>query len=427
MSSRSYAGRMTGQYSHVHNGQPVTRNYRQLRLCEVANMVMKAEIKTIEFWRAVISECLGSMFYVLLGCSATLFCENFRDYRYDILLVSFSFGFTMATLVQCFGHISGAHFNPVVSLAMTITCKVTPLRGILYCIAQCGGGIAGAAVLYGITPSKCHKQLGVTILDSQVSMWQGLGIETLLTFIMVFAVFATIDPNRKELGSKALAIGVAVALCHLAGYRFTTSSMNPARSLGPAFVMNRWKNHWIYWVGPMVGGLMSGLLYEYIFDPSRSRRKPRSVEESPSYPDPDEDEVSTLPTTTSSPNHAPHQYGNHVTRSYDSNLGISYGNHVIGGHGNHVSGGYGNHYNSNHDTEAGINYGGPTGGRRGYKNYMPVDNTTAGTENQAYAFDTHPRRIPPPPPARTAHMVEPVNEEILLDDVRVDHYPGRQA
>ncbi|ESO90935.1 hypothetical protein LOTGIDRAFT_145722 [Lottia gigantea] len=180
---------------------------------------MRVEIRTIEFWRAVISECLGTMLYVLLGCSSTLSCGTTMDPTNQIVLVSLCFGFTLATLVQCFGHISGAHFNPVVSLAMVLTCKVTPLRGIMYSIAQCGGSVAGAALLYGITPEVCHGhgQMAITSLMPGLNIWKAFGIEAILTYILVFSVFATIDPNRRELGSKPLAIGLAAALCHFAG------------------------------------------------------------------------------------------------------------------------------------------------------------------------------------------------------------------
>lgn len=315
------------QYTHVQALQLPQRSCRKLGLVEVAMMVMRIEIKTIEFWRAVISECLGTFLYVLLGCSAMLYCDGEHpamssrvlaasssgqraagastsgspetDHRSSghrvasaaavgeylgdgtestqvHLAIALSFGLIMATLVQCFGHISGAHFNPVTTMAMALTCKITPLRGFFYAIAQLGGGIAGAALLYGIVPEKCRHDLGVTQVHPHLTKGQACGIELILTFILIFTIFATIDPNRKELGSKPLAIGLTVSMCHLVGYRYTSSSLNPARSLGPAFVTNRWNSHWIYWVGPFGGGITAGLLYEYIFDPSRRRKPPQA-------------------------------------------------------------------------------------------------------------------------------------------------------
>ncbi|XP_050389863.1 aquaporin AQPAe.a isoform X2 [Patella vulgata] len=308
-------------YSQVNNSQLPPRNYRKLGLCEVAHMVMRVEIRTIEFWRAVISECLGTMLYVFLGCSSTLTCGRSIDPSNQVVLVALCFGFTLATLVQCFGHISGAHFNPVVSLVMALTCKVTPLRGIMYSIAQCGGSIAGAALLYGITPGVCQNEMGITRVMTGLNHWKAFGIEAILTYILVFSVFATIDPNRRELGSKPLAIGIAAALCHLAGFRFTGSAINPARSLGPAFVMSHWDNIWIYCAGPLTGGVISGLLYEYIFDPRRSRRKPNIAADTASnYPDfEDNDDITSIPQhMPTTPNHASHY--NTSTDHYSNGL-----------------------------------------------------------------------------------------------------------
>ena len=123
----------THRHHHDHNGFSVC-------------LVMQKEITSIEFWRAVISECLGTFFYVFLASLST--------FRWDsesagVVQVAFTFGFAVASLVQCFGHISGGHLNPAISLAMLFTSKISPLRGVVYVIAQCGGGIAGAASLYG--------------------------------------------------------------------------------------------------------------------------------------------------------------------------------------------------------------------------------------------------------------------------------------
>lgn len=135
------------QYKQVHAVNLPRRSCKKLSLCEIATEVMKIELRSIDFWRAVISECLGTFFYVFLGCSSMMVCDYSTDQ--NVVLVSLCFGLAMTTLVQCFGHISGAHFNPVVTLAMSVTYKITPLRALMYVFAQLGGSIAGAALLYG--------------------------------------------------------------------------------------------------------------------------------------------------------------------------------------------------------------------------------------------------------------------------------------
>ncbi|PVD32170.1 hypothetical protein C0Q70_07599 [Pomacea canaliculata] len=137
-----------GHYSHVHNGSS-PRPPGRLRTYDVTVMAMRAEVATIAFWRAVIAECLASLLYILFGCLATLTCTKHLDSSAHTLMVSLCFGLTVGTLVQCFQHISGAHLNPVVSLVHAVTCKVTPLRALLYAVAQTGGAVAGAAILHG--------------------------------------------------------------------------------------------------------------------------------------------------------------------------------------------------------------------------------------------------------------------------------------
>ncbi|KAH7937083.1 hypothetical protein HPB49_007840 [Dermacentor silvarum] len=108
---------------------------------------LRAEIRSLELWRAVIGECLATFFYVFLVCGAHVSWPGYAEP--SVLGIALTAGAAAATLVQCYGHISGAHMNPAVTLATFATRKVSPLRTLLYVTAQCGGAIAGAALLYG--------------------------------------------------------------------------------------------------------------------------------------------------------------------------------------------------------------------------------------------------------------------------------------
>lgn len=231
---------------------------------------MAAELRALEFWRAIIAECLGAFVYVFLVCGAYV---AWPMHSANSLTKSFAAGLAMATATHCFGPISGAHLNPALTLAMLATRRITPLRAFLYVTAQCGGAIAGSALLYGLTApggGVGHREhLGCTLVSESLSAWQAAGLEAAITSFVAFALFASADPNRATLGSDALAIGAAHCVCTLVALPATGASMNPARSLGPAFVTNTWSNHWVYWCGPVLGGLLSGLIYEYIFDSPR--------------------------------------------------------------------------------------------------------------------------------------------------------------
>ncbi|XP_076349591.1 aquaporin AQPAe.a-like [Tachypleus tridentatus] len=238
---------------------------------------MNEEIRTLEFWRSIIAECLATFFYVFLLCGAHVSWPNVE--HTNVLVKAFTSGLTIATLVQCFGHISGAHVNPAVTFSMFLTQKITPLRAILYITSQCGGAIAGAALLYGVTIPGHQETLGSTVVHPDLGAWQAFGIEFILTFVVVFTVFATVDSSRRSLGSDAVAIGIAYLAVSLIGLPASGASLNPARSLGPAFVMNKWHRHWVYWFGPLAGGVTAGLIYEYIFDSKKTKSLKEALDE----------------------------------------------------------------------------------------------------------------------------------------------------
>lgn len=273
---------------------------------------LRAEIRSLELWRAVIGECLATFFYVFLVCGAHVSWPGFAEP--SVLGIALTAGAAAATLVQCYGHISGAHMNPAVTLATFATRKVSSLRTLLYVTAQCGGAIAGAALLYGVSVPGHQSSLGSSRPNEALGAWQAFGVEFVLSFLLASTVFATRDPHRSHLGAgaDAVVIGFAYLACTLAGLPATGASMNPARSLGPAFVMNKWVNHWVYWFGPMSGGLLAGLIYEYIFDTKKQARALRKTLEDADkesntdddYEDPDA-KIAKYATVAQSPNGAP--------------------------------------------------------------------------------------------------------------------------
>lgn len=238
---------------------------------------LRSEIRSLELWRAVIGECLATFFYVFLVCGAHVSWPGYAEP--SVLAIALTSGAAAATLVQCYGHISGAHMNPAVTLATFATRKVSPIRTILYVSAQCGGAIAGAALLYGVSVPGHQSSLGSNRPHEALGAWQAFGVEFVLSFLLSSTVFATRDPHRSHLsaGSDAVVIGFAYLACTLAGLPATGASMNPARSLGPAFVMNKWVDHWVYWFGPISGGLLAGLIYEYIFETKKQARALRKT------------------------------------------------------------------------------------------------------------------------------------------------------
>lgn len=230
-------------------------------------MVAFKGVWTQSFWKAVSAEFVGTLIFVFLGLGSTIsWTSADSPQSADLVLISLCFGYGIVTMVHCFGHISGAHINPAVTITLVCTRKVTLAKSVFYIIAQCLGAIFGAGLLYLITPTDITGNLGVTMINKRLSIGHGLLIELIITFQLVFTISASCDPKNKD-KLPALAIGISVVFGHLFAINYTGASMNPARSLGPAVIMWKWDNHWIYWIGPIIGAICAGAAYDYIYCP----------------------------------------------------------------------------------------------------------------------------------------------------------------
>ncbi|XP_022613976.1 aquaporin-1-like [Seriola dumerili] len=223
-----------------------------------------SEIKTWAFWRAALAEALGMIIFIFIGLSAAIGDKN-NTYPDQEIKVAFAFGLAIATLAQCIGHISGAHLNPAITLGILSSCQISVLRAFFYIVAQILGAVAGSAIVYGIRPETTDS-LGVNKLNG-ISPGQGYVIEFLLTLQLVLCVLAVTDKRRDVSGYAPLAIGLSVGLGHLAGIRYTGCGINPARSFGPAIILESFDDQWVYWAGPMSAGVVAALLYNYLLAP----------------------------------------------------------------------------------------------------------------------------------------------------------------
>lgn len=232
------------------------------------------DLTSPNLWRSVAAELVGTMFLVFFGCGAALPQQATGGVSgTDILAlppstvqISLTFGLIVGTMVWAIGHISGGHINPAVTLGALVTRRVSIVRGLMYIVAQILGAMVGAGILYGLTPMSTQGSLGVNALKGEVTDAQGFGVELMITFVLVFTVLASIDSDRNDLnGSAPLTIGLAVVAGHLVAIQYTGCSLNPARSFGPAVVTGKWENHWVFWIGPLVGGFLAAVLYEYLF------------------------------------------------------------------------------------------------------------------------------------------------------------------
>ncbi|XP_063813124.1 aquaporin-5-like [Pseudophryne corroboree] len=225
---------------------------------------MRNEICSLAFVRAVFAEFLATLIFVFLGCGSAL---NWPSALPSVLQIAIAFGLAIGTLVQIFGHVSGANINPAVTVAFLVGSQISLLRAVFYIAAQIVGAIAGAGILYGVAPPEVRGNLAINSVNTG-SPGLVLVVEIILTFQLVLCVFASTDSRRTDnVGSPAISIGLSVTLGHLLGIYFDGCSMNPARSLGPAAITGIVAYQWVFWIGPLAGGILASIIYYYVLFP----------------------------------------------------------------------------------------------------------------------------------------------------------------
>lgn len=219
------------------------------------------DLKKTATVKALIAELVGTTVLVFVGCGS---CFSTEDHGAKVVDIAFAFGIAVATMAQAIGHVSGCHINPAVTCGMLVARHISVIKALLYIIVQCLGGVVGAAILKGVSPSNFTG--GTTGVSDPINSAQAFGIELVITFVLVLVVFGVCDDRRTDVkGSAPLAIGLSITACHLVAVPLTGASMNPARTFGPSVVFGSWENHWVYWAGPILGGLVAALLYTYVF------------------------------------------------------------------------------------------------------------------------------------------------------------------
>ena len=198
----------------------------------------------------------------------------------SIIMISLGHGAVVGLMVYAFGHISGAHINPAVTIPMMITKKISVQDGIGYIIFQLIGAVVAAFSLKAILPEIGAKvnfgtQGGPSeLLNSSIA--SGIAVEIILTFFLVTVIFLTAVHKKAAAGIHGISIGGIVFLLHLVGVPLTGASMNPARTFGPAVVSGFWELHWLYWVAPIIGGIIAGVIMNYVFV-NKAEPKTKSV------------------------------------------------------------------------------------------------------------------------------------------------------
>ena len=212
------------------------------------------------------AEFVGTFALVFIGAGSIL--VGFAVAEVSLVAVAFAHGLAIAVMASAVGHISGGHFNPAVTLGFLVTRRMAPALAALYWVSQLLAALTAALLLKWIFPNEFvdRGQLGVPALNEAIGAGRGVVLEAVLTFFLVWVIFATAaDPGGAFKSIAGLAIGLTITIDILAAGPLTGAAMNPARAFGPQLVQNAWADGWLWYVGPLVGGALAALVYEWLY------------------------------------------------------------------------------------------------------------------------------------------------------------------
>jgi len=223
--------------------------------------------------KKMFAEFFGTFWLVLGGCGSAVLAAGFPDVGIGLLGVAFAFGLTVLTMVYAIGHISGCHLNPAVTIGLWAGGRIKANEVFPYIISQVLGGIAGAGVLYLIASGQAGFDVSSGLASNGYgehspggySLLSGFVTEVVMTFFFLMIILGATD-ERAPKGFAGIAIGLGLTLIHLVSIPITNTSVNPARSTGPAIFVGGWAlaQLWLFWIAPIIGAILAGFVYPLV-------------------------------------------------------------------------------------------------------------------------------------------------------------------
>jgi aquaporin Z len=221
----------------------------------------------------VVAEFIGTFWLVLGGCGSAVLAASFPDVGIGLLGVALAFGLTVLTMAYAIGHISGCHLNPAVSVGLLVGGRFKAVDLLPYVVAQVLGAIAAAMTLYFIASGNADFSLSDGLASNgygehspgNYTLASCFVTEVVMTFMFLLVILGATD-RRVPAGFAPLAIGLCLTLIHLISIPVTNTSVNPARSTGPALLVGDWATAqlWMFWVAPLIGAALAGLVYRWL-------------------------------------------------------------------------------------------------------------------------------------------------------------------
>lgn len=218
-------------------------------------------------FRRLVAEALGTFALIFIG-AGVIIAGNFPKGDTGLLGIALAHATVLGVMITATMNISGGHLNPAVTVGVLVARRIDVKSAGLYIVAQLIGATLGALLLAAVFPTHAARSagFGVPLVHSTVSAAQAILIEGVLTFFLVSAVFGTaVSPDAPKVGG--FGIGLVLLFDILVGGPLTGAAMNPARAFGPSVASGIWTGHLIYWIGPLLGGIVAGLLWDRILLP----------------------------------------------------------------------------------------------------------------------------------------------------------------
>lgn len=212
----------------------------------------------------MVAEALGTFMLVFFGC-ASVVMTAYPGGNWGVLGIALAHGIVLSVAVTATMAISGGHVNPAITIGLAAMRRVAPVTAVAYIVAQLAGAVLAGVVLKSLVPSSVGGAVmyGTPTMGGALSLGTGIGIEALLTFFLMSAVYGTCIAHEKP-PVAGFGIGLTLVFAIMAGGAFTGAALNPARAFGPAVVSGHWVAHVVYWVGPIVGALAAAALWEFV-------------------------------------------------------------------------------------------------------------------------------------------------------------------
>lgn len=218
------------------------------------------------------AELIGTFVLVFIGCGSATLAGKYIGF----VGIAFAFGLSVLVMVYAIGGISGCHINPAISISMLASGKMKAKDTVIYVIVQCIGAVIAAAVIYAVAVGNPGYSLSVNGLGQNgygvaspggFSMTSGFIAEVVLTFIFLLVIYGSTS-ERAPKGFAGISIGLSLVMIHLVGIPITGTSVNPARSLGPAVIVGgtALSQLWLFWVAPIIGGLLAAVVWRFMID-----------------------------------------------------------------------------------------------------------------------------------------------------------------